>query len=60
MNRFVMLAAMFLSMAVLADPQVLPKTQKAKRRPTPAAAPKEGGRAPLMVSFTDLKWIDLP
>ena len=24
------------------------------------AAPKEGGNAPLMVSFTDLKWTELP
>jgi hypothetical protein len=55
-----MLVAVSLAMAALADPQVLPKTQKAKQQPTPAAAPKEGGKAPLMVSFTDLKWIELP
>ncbi|MDQ3174584.1 MAG: hypothetical protein M3Q91_12900, partial [Acidobacteriota bacterium] len=41
--------------AALPDTQVLPKTQKAKQRPTPAATPKEGGKAPLMVSFTELK-----
>ena len=61
MNRFfVMLAVVSLATAALADTQVLPKTQKAKRRPTPAEAPKEGGKAPLMVSFTDLKWVELP
>ena len=46
--------------ASLPDPQMLPKTQKAKPRPTPAAAPKEGSKAPQMVSFTELEWIDLP
>jgi Domain of unknown function (DUF4437) len=55
-----MLAAVSLLMASLASPQALTKTQKAKQRPTPAAAPKEGGKSPLMVSFTDLKWIELP
>ncbi|MBA3354528.1 MAG: DUF4437 domain-containing protein [Pyrinomonadaceae bacterium] len=39
---------------------MLPKSQKTKQRPTPAATPKEGGKAPLMVSFTELKWVELP
>ena len=46
--------------AALPDPQVSPKTQKAKQQPTPAATPKEGGEVPLMVSFTELKWVELP
>jgi quercetin dioxygenase-like cupin family protein len=44
-----MLAAVNLSTGSLAD--------EAAR---PAAAAREGGRAPLMVSFTDLKWTELP
>jgi hypothetical protein len=56
---FVILAAVSLSAGALADPQVPPKIQKAKRRPT-AAAPKEGGKAPLMVSFSEMKWTELP
>jgi len=45
MNRFfVMLAAVFFWAPVFAD----------------EAAPKEDGKAPLMVSFTDLKWTELP
>jgi hypothetical protein len=46
--------------AAFPDPQMLPKTQKAKPRPTPAAPSKEGRKAPLMVSFTELEWIELP
>lgn len=41
-------------------PQMLPESQKTKQRPTPAATPKEGGKAPLMVSFAELKWVELP
>ena len=45
MNRFfVVMAAILFSAPVLAD----------------EAAPKEGGKAPLMVSFTDMKWTELP
>jgi quercetin dioxygenase-like cupin family protein len=44
-----MLAAVSLSTAALAD-----------EAPKPAAAAKEGGTSPLMVSFTDLKWTELP
>jgi len=40
--------------------QMLPKSQKTEQRPTPAAAPQEGDKAPLMVSFTELKWVELP
>lgn len=46
---FAVLAAVSLSTAALAD-----------EAPKPAAATKEGGKAPLMVSFTDLKWTELP
>ena len=46
---FAVLAAVSLSTAALAD-----------EAPKPAAATKEGGVAPLMVSFTDLKWTELP
>ena len=50
MKRFLaMLAAVSLSTAALAD-----------ETPKPAAAPKEGATSPLMVSFTDLKWTELP
>jgi quercetin dioxygenase-like cupin family protein len=50
MKRFLaMLAAVSLSTAALAD-----------EAPKPGAATKEGGKAPLMVSFTDLKWTELP
>jgi len=56
-NRFVILAAASLLTVALAvslnspTSQALPKTQKATRQPKPA---------PLMVSFKELKWIDLP
>ncbi len=50
MKRFLaMLAAVSLSTAALAD-----------EAPKPAAATKKDGKAPLMVSFTDLKWTELP
>jgi quercetin dioxygenase-like cupin family protein len=50
MKRFLaMLAAVSLSTAALAD-----------EAPKPAAAAKKGGETPLMVSFTDLKWTELP
>ncbi len=50
MKRFLaMLAAVSLSTAALAD-----------EAPKPAPATKKDGKAPLMVSFTDLKWTELP
>src|SRR6202162_4466660 len=50
MKRFLaILAAVSLSTAALAG-----------EAPKPAAATKKGGKAPLMVSFTDLKWTELP
>jgi quercetin dioxygenase-like cupin family protein len=50
MNKFfAMLAAVGISTAALAD-----------KAPTPTAAAKKGGEAPLMVSFTDLNWTELP
>jgi hypothetical protein len=60
-NRLLLfLAALILSMAVLANPQEQPKTQEAKQQPTPAATQKRGDQAPMMVSFTELKWVELP
>ena len=59
MNNFsLLLVAVSLSAAALAKPQVQPKTQEAKQ-PTPAATPKEGVKAPMMVSFSELKWVEL-
>lgn len=55
---FLMLAAVSLSTAVLADPRMPSKTQKAKRRPT-AVAQDEGGKPPLMVSLSEMKWVEL-
>ena len=55
---FLMLAAVSLSTAVLAGPRMPSKTQKAKRRPT-AVAQKEGGKTPLMVSLSEMKWVEL-
>jgi len=55
---FVMLAAVSLSTAAFADPQTPPKTQKAKRRPT-AVTPKKDGKTPLMMSFSEMKWVEL-
>jgi quercetin dioxygenase-like cupin family protein len=52
--------ARFSNGAALPEPQMSPETQKAKRRSKPPVAPKEGDKAPLMVSFTELKWIELP
>jgi quercetin dioxygenase-like cupin family protein len=50
MKRFLaILAAVSLSTAALAD-----------EAPKAAAASNEDGRAPLMVSFTNLKWTELP
>ena len=62
MNRFfVALTAVSLSaVAAFAGPQAPTETQKAKQQPTPAATPEEVGKAPLMVSFTELKWVELP
>ena len=59
MNRFfVMLAALSLSAAVLASPQELPKSQKAEQQP--AATPRAGVQTPMMVSFAEMKWVELP
>ena len=44
-----MLAAVILSMAAFAE-----------EAPKPATATKDGGQVPLMASFTDLKWTELP
>lgn len=61
MNRFfVLLAAVSLSAAALANPQEPSKTQKAEQQPTPTATPKAGGQAPMMVSFAEMKWVELP
>jgi quercetin dioxygenase-like cupin family protein len=50
MKKFLaMLAAVSLSTAALAD-----------EAPKPAPAAKKDGEGPLMVSFTDLKWTELP
>jgi hypothetical protein len=46
---FVMMVAISISMMALAD-------EKAKAQ----AVAKEGGKAPLMMSFADLKWTELP
>jgi hypothetical protein len=60
-NRiFVMLAAACLSAAALADPQETSKAQNAQPQPTPTSMPKADGKVPLMVSFTELKWVELP
>lgn len=48
-KAFVILAAVSLLKAAFAD-----ETEK------PAAETKKGGSAPLMVSFSDLKWTELP
>ena len=59
MNRlFLLLAAVALSAAVLANPQEQAKTQD--KQPTASAAPKVGDKAPMMVSFSELKWVELP
>lgn len=61
MNRFfVMLAVVSLSAAALAAPQESSKTEDAKPQATPTATPKEGGKAPMMVSFAELKWVEVP
>jgi hypothetical protein len=36
------------------------KTQKAEQQPTPTATPKTGAQAPMMVSFAEMKWVELP
>lgn len=46
---FAMLRTVRLSTAALAD-----------EAPKPAAAPKKAGKAPLVVSFTDRQWTELP
>ena len=61
MNRFfVMLAAVSLYAVAIVNPQELPKTQQAQEQPTPTATPKADGKVPMMVSFTELKWVELP
>lgn len=61
MNRFfVMLAAVSLSAAALAAPPESSKIENAKPQPTLSATPKEGGKAPMMVSFSELKWVEVP
>ena len=50
MQRFLaMLAAVSLSTSAIGD-----------QPPKPAAEPKAGGKAPLILSFTDLKWTKRP
>jgi hypothetical protein len=51
-----MLAAVILSTAALANSQEQSKTQKAEQQPTPQA----GAQAPMMVSFAEMKWVELP
>ena len=41
------------------DRQMAAKTQKAKQEPTSAGAPKNSKKAPLMLSFTEMNWVDL-
>lgn len=57
---FVLLAALILSAAALANRREQPKTQSPSQQPTPTATPKEDDKAPLMVSFAEMKWVELP
>ena len=57
---FVTLAAVSLSAAALAGTREPPKTQSADQQPAPAAATQEGGKAPMMVSLAEMKWVELP
>jgi quercetin dioxygenase-like cupin family protein len=60
-KSFIMLAAVTLSIVTIANPQSLSKTQsKAEQRQIPAASPKSGDKALLMLSFDELHWIELP
>src|ERR1700752_4269747 len=54
---------MFVAVILLAtctEPREAAQTQNAKPQPMPTATPKGGGKAPMMVSFKDLKWVELP
>jgi quercetin dioxygenase-like cupin family protein len=62
MNRsFVLLAAVALSTVTFANSQSLSKTgPKVEQRQKPAEMPKSVNKAPLMLSFDELHWIQLP
>ncbi|HKG12133.1 MAG TPA: DUF4437 domain-containing protein [Pyrinomonadaceae bacterium] len=60
MNRLIVtLAALSLSAAALAGTRRAHET-RARQQTAPAAATQEGGKAPLMVSFAEMKWVELP
>jgi hypothetical protein len=60
-SSFVLLAAVALSTVTIANPQSLSKTEpKAEQRQKPAEMPKSVDKAPLMLSFDELHWIQLP
>jgi quercetin dioxygenase-like cupin family protein len=57
---FLMLAALILSTVALANPHEQRKAQEAKPQAKPTATPKEGDKAPMMVSFAEMNWVELP
>lgn len=60
-RSFVLLAAVALSTVTIANPQSLSKTgPKVEHQQKPAGMPKPLDRAPLMLSFDELHWIQLP
>src|SRR4051812_25818120 len=61
MNRlFVTVAAASLSAAALAATPRTPAARKAGQQTAQAAKPKQDGKAPMMVSPADMKWVALP
>jgi hypothetical protein len=60
-NRFfIALAAVVLSAFALTHSQGQPETQRAEQQATPAETPKADAKAPMMVSFGEMKWVELP
>jgi hypothetical protein len=56
---FESIMAFIILTTVLADSQQ-PKTPITSQQPTSAAIPKEGDKAPMMVSLAEMKWVELP
>ena len=60
MSRLFLIAAIILSAAVLGKPQEPAKTQKVEQQSTLSATPKQDDKVPVMRSFAELNWVELP
>ena len=59
MSRLFLITAVILSAVVLAKSQEPSKTQKVEPQSTPSATLKQDDKMPLMLSFSELNWVEL-